>query len=252
MRVALTCLSLIFAPAALAQPSAQDAYDAGDWAYAQSLATEAADANSLALASQAALTPLLLGDTRDADRLEKRDRARAAGELAQAALDLDPELSRAHLALAAALSYEARYTNPLTAALARLPQRARTHVERAVELAPSDPWAQALLGAWHLEIVRRAGERTFGADSETGLQRYRAAAAIADTPDIPYFFALALLARDAETHGEEAITLLDRAAAMETDAAFETAVRADAAELLDLTRTFRAAAAEEAERRLEQ
>ena len=252
MRIVLTCLSLIFAPAALAQPSAQEAYEAGDWAYAQSLGTETADADSLALASQAALTPLLLGDMVEADRLEKRDRARTAGALAHSALDIDPDHAGAHLSLAAALSYEARYTNPLAAALARLPQRARTHTERAVALAPSDPWAQALLGAWHLEVVRRAGERTFGADSETGLQHYRAAAAIADTPDIPYSFALALLARDAETHGEEAIALLDRAVAMETDAAFETAMRADAAELLDLTRTFRAAAAEEAVRRLEQ
>ncbi|MEQ8406403.1 MAG: hypothetical protein RKE49_15005 [Oceanicaulis sp.] len=252
MRSVIACLALMLAAPALAQPSAREAYEAGDWAYAQTLAAEAQDAASKTYAAEAALAPLILGRMTEADRYDKRMKARTAAGLAREALDIDPGHARAHLALAAALGYEARYSNPLRAALARLPQRGRMHIERALELDPASAWGHALLGAWHMEIVRRAGERTFGADSETGLERYRAAATIAESPAIPYHFALALLAHDAETHGDEALAQLRAAARMETQTAFDAAMRARAEDLLEIAVTFRSAAVEDAVRRLEE
>ncbi|OAB55824.1 hypothetical protein AY599_24125 [Leptolyngbya valderiana BDU 20041] len=252
MRLVLACFALVFAAPALAQPSAREAYEAGDWAYTQTLAADASDAVSKTYAAEAAIAPLILGEMTGADRYDKRTRARTAAGLAREALEIDPEHVRAHLALATALGYEARYTNPIRAALARLPQRGRAHIQRALELDPADPRANALLGAWHLEIVRRAGEPTFGADAETGLGRYRAAATVAESPAIPYHFALALLALDADAHGDEAIAQLRAAAAMEADTAFETAMKARAEELLEIAETLRAAAAEQAVIRLQQ
>ena len=252
MRFVIACFALVFAAPALAQPSAREAYEAGDWAFAQTLAAEASDAMSKTYAAEAALAPLILGEMVEADRYDKRMQARAAAGLAREALEIDPDHARAHLALAAALGYEGRYSNPLRAALARLPQRGRAHIERALVLEPSGAWGHALLGAWHLEVARRAGERTFGADAETGLERYRAAVQVAESPAIPYHFALALLARDAQSHGEEARTLLARAAQMETETAFDAAMAERARTLLEIAAAFGAAAAEEAVRRLEE
>ncbi|MGJ3233148.1 MAG: hypothetical protein ACFE0P_15265 [Oceanicaulis sp.] len=255
MRRLIACLALmvaVFAAPAFAEPSVREAYEAGDWAYAQTLAASASDAGSKTIAAEAALAPLMLGAMTEADRYDKRMQARAAVALAEAALDLDQDHARAHIVLAVALGYEGRYSNPLAAALARLPQRARRHAERALEIEPGNAWALAMLGAWHMEIVRRAGERTFGADLGAGLQHYRAAAKIAQTPDIPYHFALALLAEDAETHGEEALQALRAADAMGADTALETGMRERARDLLRIAETFRAAAADEAVRRLEE
>ncbi len=249
--VCATALSGGPAPA-FGQPSVREAFEAGDWTHARTLAGEADDAISLTYAAEAALAPLVLGELIEADRLEKRRRARAAAALAREALARDPDYPRAHLALAAALGYEGRYTNALHAALAQLPQRSRAHMGRALGLTPAGPWGNALLGAWHLEIVRRAGERTFGASSRDGLEHYRAAVAVADSPAIPYHFAIALLAHDAEAYGEEALRALRSAAAMETATAFDTAMRRRSEALLEIATTFRSAAAEEAVRRLEE
>lgn len=251
MRAALVFLTLLMSSPALAQPGVQAAYDAGEWATAQNLAASASDAYSKTLAAEAALAPLMLGEVVEAERGEKRERARMAANFAQAALDIDPDYPRAHLAYAAALGYQGRYSNPLSAALARLPQRSRTQMERALALDPDNPWANALLGAWHLEVVRRAGEGAFGADSEAGLERYRTAVRLSDTPDIPYHFALALLARDAGAHGEEALEHLRAAAAMEAATALEAGMRELAQSLLNIAQTSRPAAADEAVRRLE-
>jgi tetratricopeptide (TPR) repeat protein len=251
MRIVLAVLSLLMSSPALAQPGVQAAYDAGEWTTAQNLAASASDAFSKTLAAEAVLAPLMLGDMADATQGEKLDRARRAANYAQEALDIDPDYARAYLASAAALGYQGRYSNPLSAALTRLPQRSRTQMDRALALDPGNPWANALLGAWHLEVVRRAGEGMFGADSQAGLERYRAAVRLSNTPDIPYHFALALLARDAEAHGDEALEQLRAAAAMETGTTLEAGMRMLAQSLLGIAETSRSAAAEEAVRRLE-
>ncbi|MGX6647252.1 hypothetical protein ACWCOP_04850 [Maricaulaceae bacterium MS644] len=252
MRAVLACLTLLVSSPALAQPGVQAAYDAGEWATVQDLAASASDAFSRTLAAEAALAPLMLGEMAAAEQSEKRERARTAVNLARAALDIDPDYPRARLAYAAALGYQGRYTNPLSATLARLPQRSRTQMERALTLDPANPWANALVGAWHLEVVRRAGEGAFGADSETGLERYRTAVRLSHTPDIPYHFALALLARDAEAHGEEAVEHLRAAAVMDATNTLEAGMRELAQSLLETAETSGSAAHDEAVRRLQE
>ncbi|XBQ15098.1 MAG: hypothetical protein ABL308_09000 [Oceanicaulis sp.] len=269
--VAFVLLLLLAAPAdGAAQSGPQAALDRGDWVVARNLGRTGSDAASQTLAAEAVLSPLVLGLDREVralragedmrapvgialeatEREVRRDAARQAAGYARAAIDADPDYAPAHRALAAALGIEGRNTHPLRAALSRLPGRSREAIDRAIELDPVSPAGRALLGAWHLEIVRRAGEGTFGADLETGLEQFRAAAAAETGPPIPYQFALHLLALDPAVYGDEAEAMLGRAVEAETNGAFEAAIKAQAQTLFDLALTSRAAAAEEARDRL--
>lgn len=207
-------------------------YEDGDWIAAEQRAATASDAASKTLAAQAVLARLMAGRLADESRGDKRAAARRAQGYARSALDIDPDHAPAHLRLAAGIGYEARYRSSISAALARLPQRGRSHIETALALDPSDPWAHAMLGAWHLEVARKGGEGTFGSDVETGLSAYRRAVAMDGVePAIPYHFALALIAADPAAHGEEARTVLDQAMAGSSGDAFDQAARDLAASL---------------------
>ncbi|MCC5994968.1 MAG: hypothetical protein JJU18_01190, partial [Oceanicaulis sp.] len=184
---------------------------------------------------------------------ERRDAARRAQALARAALAADPDHAPAHLRLAAALGFEARYVSPVRAALMGLPQDGRRHIETAISLDPDDPWGEAMLGAWHMEVARRGRPGLFGSDASEGLTRYRAAAARAgDDPSLTFHFAIALIAADPYAHGDEALTLLEQAQAAGKPGAFEDAIRAEAESLKALLRHDREAARLEAVRRLEE
>lgn len=201
-------------------------YEAGDWVAAEQLAATASDAASKTLAAQSVLARLMAGDVADESRGERREIARRAQSYAQAALDFDPDYAPAHLRLAAGIGYEARYRSSLSAAMARLPQRGRTHIETALDLDPSDPWAHAMIGAWHLEVARKGGEGLFGSDIETGLSSYRTAASMEEAePAISYHFALALIAADPAARRDEAAALLDQALSDPAEDAFGQAAQ---------------------------
>ena len=123
----------------------------------------------------------------------------------------------------------------------------------AIALDPSEPWGPAMLGAWHLEVVRRAGEGMFDANEAEGLTLMRQSVEMDGAPAaIPYRFAVALVAADPAIHGEEATTMLNRALeTAETDAVGQ-AVSGLATQLLSLLQTDPAAAQAEAVRLLEE
>jgi hypothetical protein len=247
--------ALLSLPLALSAPDAgaQAAYERGAWAEAEAAARAIPDAETRTLAAQAALAPLILGEMTGAPRSERRAAARRAQGHARAALELDPDHAPAHLRLAAALGFEARYVSPVRAALMGLPQEGKRHIETAIRLDPDDPWGHALLGAWHLEVARRGRPGLFGSDAGEGLTRYRAATPHArDDPAIAFHFALALIAADPHVHGDEALALLDQAGAADAPGAFEDAIRAQAITLRDLLESDREAAQVEAIRRLEE
>ena len=232
MRLVMLVVFLAFSLTAAAAPDddrvsasgARALYQAGDWRGAEQRAASASDAASKTLAAQAVLARLMAGELADEPRGDKRAAARRAQSHARSALNMDPDYAPAHLRLAAAIGYEARYRSSISAAMARLPQRGRSHIETALALDPSDPWAHAMLGAWHLEVARQGGEGMFGADIETGLAAYRRAVAMdGSQPAIPYHFALALIAADPNAHGEEALSLLNQALGLPADTAFDEA-----------------------------
>jgi hypothetical protein len=207
-------------------------YEAGAWREAEQLAATASDASSRTLAAQAVLARLMSGELADEPRGDKREAARRAQSHARSALDFDPDHAPAHLRLAAGIGYEARYRSAISAAMARLPQRGLEHIETALALDPTDPWAHALLGAWHLEVARKGGEGVFGSDMETGLAAYRRAVAMESAePAIPYHFALALVAADPTAHEEEASAMLHQALAEPAPDAFAEAAQALASSL---------------------
>jgi len=235
------------------EADAQGAYNRGAWTEAEAAARNTPDPETRTLAAQAALAPLMLGEMSGAPRSERRAIARRAQAHARAALELDPDHAPAHLRLAAALGFEARYVSPVRAALMGLPQEGRRHIETAITLDPEDPWGHALLGAWHLEVARRGRPGMFGSDASEGLTRYRAAAPHAgDDPAIAFHFALALIAADPQAHGDEALALLDEARTAMAPGAFEDAIRAQAGAMRALLERDRDAAQAEAITRLEE
>ena len=225
MRALSALLGLIaLSGAAEAQPAeAVEAYQDGRWSEAARLAAAEDDAASLSLAAGARLAALMTFDA--SQEQARRAHAEAARDLAEAALEHDPDHAKAHLRLAAALGYQARFATPAAAFLRGLPQRGRRRIETAIRLDPDDPWGHAMLGAWHMEVARRGGAAMLDADFKAGLERYRAAAAMPGAdPALPYHFALALLAAGGEAHRDEARRQLDAAIAMTPDIALSRAM----------------------------
>ncbi len=220
------------APAYADLSAAREAYAAGEFERAETLASIDPSAEAQAFAAGAALALLM------ADRAENR-RA-VAGRLsahARAALAADDSLAEAHLRMAAGIGFEGRYTGTFRAFMRRLPQQGKTHIERAMALDGADPWGPAMLGAWHFEVVRRGGGRALGASLADGMIAYDAAITRApDDPVIAYFFAVALLASGETAYLDAARAQLARAAGLPArdglDAALDTAISARARTLL--------------------
>ena len=239
---------------AQAPAPAMDAFETGQWGAAETAAASVTtDVDALLLASEAALMPITLDQADGMSRRERRQAALRAQEYAEAALELEPQNANAHLRLAAGLGYQSRYVNKIRAVMMGLPQRGRDHMVEAMRLDPSEPWAPAMLGAWHLEVVRRAGEGMFDADEAEGLSLMRQAVEIDGAPAaIPYRFAVALVAADPVAHAHEAQALLNRALQTAESDAVGQAVSDLAAGLLALLETDPDAAQAEAVRLLEE
>jgi hypothetical protein len=247
-------LSVSSAAFAEAPVPGMQAFETGQWGAAESAASSAAsDVDALILASEAALMPITLDQAEGLSRRERRQAALRAQDYAEAALELEPENAQAHLRLAAGLGYQSRYVNKVRAVMMGLPQRGRDHMVEALRLDPTEPWAPAMLGAWHLEVVRRAGEGMFDANEAEGLALMRQSVEMDGAPAaIPYRFAVALVAADPAAHGEEATDLLDRAITASSQDAVGQAVSTLSAHLLGLLQTDPAAAQVEAVRLLEE
>jgi hypothetical protein len=254
-RAFLICLTFLAVSAQSLARDGDDAralYRAGQWVEAEQAAAAASDAASLTLASQTILAQLMSGALADQPERMRREAARRAQAHAEAALALDLDHAPAHLRLAAGLGYEGRYVSPLNAVMRRLPQRGRDHIEQAMVLDPADPWAPAMLGAWHFEVARRGGEGRLGCSLEAAFTHYRAAVAMESVePSIPYHFALALVAKDPVTHREEIDALLAQALAHPSQTAFDETAKSLAASLAARLAEDAGAAQTEAIRRLE-
>jgi len=167
-------------------------------------------ADGLSLAAESISAKVMLG------YVEKpRDQAKRARKLATKALELDKTSHNAHVQLALAYGFETQSSSPFRAWRKKLPQKTLSAIIDVRDKFPEDPRGDALLGAWHLGIVRKAGgkraEKMFKANESDGIAHYEAALAKAPNDIIILSnFSAVLLTIDATRHHDKAVGLLDR------------------------------------------
>ncbi|WP_409433049.1 hypothetical protein ACJ3XI_00720 [Litorimonas sp. RW-G-Af-16] len=175
MAVALCCAPLAAANE-LQTPYgfAQSLIVEGEYQSASHAAASANTADSFALAAEALLSEVMLGLATD-----NKDQAKDARDLAEAALKLQPDHQNARLQYAIADGFITRETGNVSAWMKKLPQKTYAIVQDYRADFPDDARGDALLGAWHLAVVSKAGEKNaqkwFGASVADGQLLYNAA-----------------------------------------------------------------------------
>jgi tetratricopeptide (TPR) repeat protein len=245
MRHALVAFTLAFLIPAAARAdlvSAQDAFASGAYLDAARAGEARGGGDGMTVAAAALVAQSLVAPTAVAS--ETLDRAIADGEQAIA---LDPKSVDARLSVAVALGLKGRRASLGEAWSRGYAQRGRRLIEEALAIAPGDARARALLGGWHLEVLRRAGPAgglLLGAHFDRGVAAFEAARAAAPgDPAIAFHYAVALIALDSARHARQAEALLTAAATAKATNAFEVAIREEARRLGAVLATSGASAA---------
>ncbi len=220
---------------AVAGPANADAlalYRLGEYASAIQEAEAQNTAASLALAAQARLAMVDLGQSTG-----KKKALKAALKNANAALKLAPDNAHAHLMKAATLGFRSRGRSKFSNYTKGTARKSLKHIKAALALQRESPRAHAILGVWNLEIIRRAGKtgaRITGASTEEGLKACQFA--IAHAPDdaaIGVQCGLSLLVLKAPKMQAHGLATLQAAANNNSSTtAFERAMRVRAREIL--------------------
>lgn len=219
----LMVMLLVASPALAAEPldAARQAFAQGDFRRAATLAHEMGAAEGEALAARAELAE---GDFVAQGEASHED-FRQAVKSARAAILLDPRNVEGHLYLALALGFLGRIEGSVAAHFSGYAEEARQHIDKALELAPTDPWANALLGGWNLEIVNDGGvfgEVLYGASRDKGIAAYNYALALAPgNAAIAYQYALQLVAMGGAWPRAEAYQVLKTSMRTEPTDAFQ-------------------------------
>lgn len=242
MRIISLILVLFIIPPAHADlGAARLAYQEGRWADAALLAQTAGGAEGYAFAAGAIIAQLMV----EPEIAGREALADEALELAEAAYRIDREHVEARLRLAGALGYRGRYMSGIGAYMRRIPQRGRRLIEGIVENDPNHAWAVGMLGAWHLEVARRGGDRgldALDASIEAGIGYYTQAIALDPYNPAPRFFlAVALFALGDRGDLNLAAEQLHIAITLEPRDAFETGIIHEAEALSQLVSDPRAA-----------
>lgn len=211
-------ISLAFTMAAFAQ-SAGDIraiLEEGNYAaaYAQAELSETADGQ--ALAAEILLSEIMLGQAK-----KNKKQAKRARKLAKAALEIDPEHQNARLQHAIADGFVTRETGDVSAWMKKLPQKTHVIVQAYRDDFPDDPRGDALMGAWHLAIARKAGNKNAKKWFDASIAEGRALflAARTEQPNdaviaLNYAFSLLALKDDDWEDTKEASSILEDLANM--------------------------------------
>lgn len=228
-----------------ASPHAQAraAYEAGEYLVAVRLAEASGGPADHTLAARA----LIAEAVTHADRATIDSMLRRAVTHAETAIRADGASVEARLQLAVALGMKGRRASALQALRAGWAPRGKRLLEEAIALDPQAAWAHALLGGWHLEVVRRggaAGARMFGANFDAGRAAFERARQMAPQEGaIAYHYAIALLEQDPKRYGPEAGALLAAASACGAHDAFQTHIVQEAQRIKQVLATHGPAAA---------
>lgn len=231
-----TLVSLLATPLALADDGslfeAREKLLAGNYDTAYDLGKELETAEGLSLAAESISAKVMLG------LVEKpRKSATRARKLAQDALKLDADSHAANVQYALARGFEAQNSSPFRAFRKNLIPKSRKAIEQVREKFPEDPRGDALMGAWHLGIVRKAGtgraEDLFNATADDGIKFYEMALSRAPQDIIILSnYAATLLAIDSEVYGDKSAKMLLNVSKLPPQNVAEEAVKARMAEFL--------------------
>lgn len=115
---------------------------------------------------------------------------------ARKALAQDDKNVEALIQLVVVLGLKARSLGNLSAYLAGLPTETKDYLDKALSIAPEHPIIMSVFGAWHLEVVAKAGENRaaewYNASIITGIELFEAALE-KDPDNIPILYNYALL-----------------------------------------------------------
>ena len=213
-------------------PDARTLFDAGKYDQALAIAEAADSPEGLTLAAELLSAKVLLGYVDDA-----KDSAKQARKWAGEAVKRDPDFAEARVQYALAYGFETRSSSPFRAWRKKLPAKTFKAIQVVRERYPDDPRGDALLGAWHLGIVRKAGDKNarkwFEASEADGIKYYQAA--IDRAPDdivIASNFALILLAIDQDRFLDQAVALMDKIETLPPRNAVEREVKSRMAGLM--------------------
>lgn len=228
-------LLLLFWPhssaAASVNEQAMHDYDQGRFLEAAARARESGTAEGLAFAARAELA---YADILAPLKARAATIARAE-EDARAAIALQPEAAEPRLQLAIALGFKGRLEGEMLAHIEGYADEARAHLDFVLAREPDNPWAHALLGGWHLEIVGLGGfmgRTLYGAEIEAGVGAYtRALELRPGDPVISYQCALQLASLDGDRYRTQAMRVLQRATGQTASSFLDEKTRERIAEL---------------------
>lgn len=174
--------------------------ESGDYEKAHDLAVLLETPDAYALAAESLARQVMLGE---AEKLKKT--SKKARKLAEMALEIDPSHQNARLQYVISDGFVIRLTGDVSAWMKKLPQKSFARIQAYRTDFPSDIRGDALLGAWHLAIARKAGnknaEKWFEASIEGGIKLYDKA--LSQSPNDPVLlvnYAFALLALQEEDY----------------------------------------------------
>ena len=208
-------------------------YAEGHYQDAMRRGEESHTAQGLAIAARAALADAMMQPEPCLACLKRGE------EDARRAIALDTHLPDAHVWLAASLGYQARILGVVRAGLSDNPARAKAELDQAVALDPSNPYALAALGGWHVDVGGVGGEflarKIYDASMEKSLALFdRAGRAAPRNVAVHYQIALSLAGLDAIRYHARIESELEAASEDPSQTAYEKFVAARAQELLTL------------------
>jgi len=208
-------------------------YAKGDYEAAIKAGEANGDADSLIVATRAALSDAKLRDTPCAECFKRVE------ALASRAIAAAPKRPEPYVYLASAMGTESHMMGALAASAAGLPAKSKKLIDAAISLAPDSPLALAGLGGWNIEVIRVGGgifgQWFYSASFDAGVKAFKKAIAVAPNDVIVrYEYALQLAAYDAKAQRTEITAQLAAATSGQAPTAYEKALQARAKRLSDL------------------
>lgn len=221
MKYLLPLLLILLAAPAFASDPACDLLYQGQYEEARASALAADTVEGLNAAAEVMAAEIMLMRVDDA-----KDHAKDAIKLADRALKRDPGNIEALFLRALHTGFRTRSSSAFAIVMKGLIGDTYEAIEAFEAAAPDDPRAAALYGAWHLGIVRAAGDGRFGASLSEGLAHYnRAVAAMPRDIVVMGNYAFALIVLEDPLLLPRATALIKQIEATAPNGATETETR---------------------------